>query len=774
MSNNRRFLSRNSEIIALALLIITVTIINIAWIRQDTSPIPSVDANLYMFRTLTFVDRLESQGLSQIWLSSADLSMYGRPPLYQLMSVPFVLLFGRSMDSGLYVNLVFEILLLVATYNIGKLVENGKSGLLAAIIVAAYPPLIHLSRFYTPHFAISACVALTVWLLLLLQKNRSVKTIWLFGLSLAFGLYIHPFFIWAAPIPVVVFCLYIVFSQSNPLQVPIKQAPAWFLARMRDPLVLYGLLPASLVSIALVLGWYLTKGQALLNTLMKITSPEVIESRGFEIITVGFGNVRPSFWWYAVTSPHALSTVFAALLAISIVASLIKRQFPDLMLLALFVIGYITLSLQGALGWIYFPILPVAAALTGIWIGGLQNRIASSILIFLCVVVAIFNFAIVTWGLQPWNRSAAIVLGVPENAVSVGCVVNLGWGFCPAPPRRENWPVSDILRAVSDDPTCKEDVCGLMVFSKTAYLNWSVFHYYLIQDFPGARLSIPILPGRNLGDSPFNFPAFFNSEYLAYEDAPGVSDGGYMASVIRLLHLPPPAFASAHKDVAEFMLPNGKKVKLIRRVKPLTANEAETTIAAIDLPDKFKILQFDVLAPLYAEEGDLIKSISYYEQALRYGKPQTRVNYLGIIGRIYLSLGRTEEAIVAFQGILKIKQNNFYAHTRLAKIFQGRGDCKAANPHWLGRLAISRTPNIAYSDLGDAYLLCEDLDNAIGAYQDALKLKPRDPRAHLGLGMTYAAQGQTDLAIQEFQKVIQYAPGSVVAQQAQEWLDQHK
>jgi len=187
---------------------------------------------------------------------------------------------------------------------------------------------------------------------------------------------------------------------------------------------------------------------------------------------------------------------------------------------------------------------------------------------------------------------------------------------------------------------------------------------------------------------------------------------------------------------------------------------------------------FGGLAHLYAKAGDLTQALSNYKQALEYTqRPRTRIEYLTEMGRIYLSLGRTEDAIVAFQGILKIKQNNFYAHTSLAKIFQGRGDCKAAIPHWLGRLANSRTPNIAYiaySDLGNAYLQCEDLDKAIDAYQNALKLKPRDARAHLGLGMSYAAQGQTDLAIQEFQKVIQYAPGSVVAQQAQEWLDNHK
>jgi hypothetical protein len=661
-----------------------------------------------MLQTLTFIDNLNTQGLNQIWRSIADLSVDGRPPLYQLMSVPFILLFGRSMDSGVYVNLFFEILLLVATFNIGKLVENNKAGLVSAIIVAAYPPLINLSHIYRPHFAMSACVALTVWLLLLLQKKRSIKVVWLFGLSLAFGFWIHPTFLWVAPVPAAIFCLYIVFSQ-HPTQITlIKQSPAWLLARIRDPLFLYGLLPAALVSIGVVLIWYLTIGQTGLSILTFMNSPEVMEFRGEEIITVGFEHVPPSFWWYAITSPNALSTVFVVLLVIGMAVSLIKRQFPNLMLLILFVIGYVTLSLQSTFGWRYFtPLLPVAAALTGTWIGRLQNRTFASILTFLCVVTAIFNFAIVNWGLQTWNQATAIVLGVPENAESSGCAFEDGWGFCPTPPRTENWPVDHIIKSVLDDPVCQRGLCNLMVINQTRYFNSSIFEYYAKQNFPETPLSASSL-GYVRGGIPFNIPALLNSEYIVYEEVRKVGEGQtYSAAAFRFLRLPPPDFANAHKEIADFILPNGNKAKLIKRVEPLTLNEAETTIAAIDLPEKHKILQYDVLAPLYAKEGDLAKALSYYDLALEHTlDPQTRVEYLLEMGRLYLSLGKTEEAI--------------------------------------------------------------------SAYQEALILMPEDPRVHLDLAMAYAAQGQADAAIREFQQVIEYAPGSDYARQAQEWLDNHK
>ena len=77
-------------------------------------------------------------------------------------------------------------------------------------------------------------------------------------------------------------------------------------------------------------------------------------------------------------------------------------------------------------------------------------------------------------------------------------------------------------------------------------------------------------------------------------------------------------------------------------------------------------------------------------------------------------------------------------------------------------------------EMGRMYLSLGRTEDAIGTYQDALKLNIQDPRVHLGLGMAYASQSQTDLAVRQFQMVIKYAPGSEYAQQAQEWLDQHK
>lgn len=634
------YLINKVELIGLWLLIVFVLVGNLIWLKQDMRPIPDVDSNLYMYRTLTFIDEIEADGIGKILNSITDLSHVGRPPLYQLMSVPFVLLFGRSMDSGLYVNLVFEIILLIATFGAGRVIGNGKSGLLSAIIVVGYPPLIGLTRYYRPNFALAACVALTVWSLLLLFKDRSVKAAWFFGFSLAFGMWIHPTFLWTVPVPALLICFYIVFSQLHPVQ-NHKKTYARYLARLREPFVLYGLLPAALVTTGIILVWYLTRGRDILSTLVWINSPDVIEFRGGEIISVGFKGVHPSFWWYAITSPNAISTFFVALLAISMVATLVKRQLPQLILLALFVIGFIILSLQGTLGWRYFaPILPIAALLTGTWIGSLRNKKARVLLSLSCLIVTVLNFIIFSWGLHPWNQTVAFGLGVPKTINTNECASNPGWGYCPNPPTRKVWPVDEIISAVLEDPDCKNGKCEVLDIYQSPYLNYSIFRLYAKQNFREMSLSFPIL-GNIGGGSPLNLSALFNSEFLLYENVEKPGGKFLSTAIIKLLQSPPPIFASSYREIAKFKTPNGTGAILLKRISPVTVDEAIVTIDAIDLEAKYKTKQYSVLAKLYAEEGDLSKAIEYYELALEKElNTQSKAFYLKEIDRISLLLNK--------------------------------------------------------------------------------------------------------------------------------------
>jgi tetratricopeptide (TPR) repeat protein len=770
------FLHKYGELVGLGLLIVFVLAGNIAWIKTDTRIGADFDSKYYMHKTLIFADQLSSRGVSVFFSSLNQLSYANRPPLYQLMSLPFVLLFGHSMDAGILVNLLFWVLLLVSVYNIGTLVRNRLSGLLAAILTAAYPPLVALSRIYRPHFAMAGCVALSLWLLLLLVKTRTVKSVWLFVLSLVFGAYIHPFFVFTLGIPALLISIYILFFQTEPRCIAsLRELPGWFSMKLKDRLFLRGFLPALMVAFFLVGSWYLTSGSALYDQLAPLSSKEIVEYRGYEIYAPNVNGIPPSIIWHLLTMPHAISNVLTTFFAVGVLSALLERKTMPIILVVTFIGAYLPLMFLKTLDWLHFlQVLPIVAVITGVWLGGIKNRIALIFWGSVTVLISIFIYMVVTWGISGWGKSMALALGAPFQPDG-SCEVN-NYLFCPYPARHENWPITDVIETVLNDPGCEKGACDLLISSPDDNFFQPAFLYYRTKDFPESPLSVLSVGGNAFGLNPFSFSALLRSQYIVYQDIEikKVASNFYLDAAVRLFRSPPYTFEDAHREMAVFNLPDGSKAHLLKRIKPLTLQEAEDVILAVDLPEKYKFQQYEILAPLYAEEGDLVKSLSYYEQALKHDQtPRVRAENLNGMGRVYLSMGRTEEAIVAFQNVLKINRFDFDAHTSLAKIFQDRNDCKVSIPHWEGRLKTNKSVDI-YADLGDAYRECGSLNKAIKAFQDALKLEPLNPRAHLGLAMAYASQGQMDAAAREFQEVIQFAPGSEYARQAQEWLENHK
>ena len=211
----------------LALLIVFVSLAHIQWIRADAAPIPHpTDPYFYAANTLELMHDLKLRGfgklagLGEIRELLSDLSYRGRPPLYQILSLPFVALFGPSLDAMLGLNVLLNGLLLVLVFALGRTLSSSRAGLLAAAAVATAPPVIHLSRIYRPHGAVPVFTVLSVWLLLRLVRDRSVKSAWLFCASLALGVLFHPTFGFVLLIPTLVFGIYAVFFSQTPQRLP--------------------------------------------------------------------------------------------------------------------------------------------------------------------------------------------------------------------------------------------------------------------------------------------------------------------------------------------------------------------------------------------------------------------------------------------------------------------------------------------------------------------------------------------------------------------------
>jgi len=779
-----RFARQNYEYLILGSLIIFVLASNIIWLEYDNSLVENRDSTIFLTRTIEFIEKTKSSDFD-FFASLEKLTLGGRPVLLQLLGIPFIEIFGPSLDAYTYVNFLFYIILVIATYQIGKEAKGKNAGLLAAILVVAYPSVVRLSKLALTSFAVIACVALTTWFLVRFTKTRSIKDAWLTNLSLAFGFWVHPSFLWGVPIPAALLLLYTVFFGTEPKWVArAKELPAWLLGKLRQPIFLAGVLPSALLSIGVILTWYVPFGSTILSVTENVASyiPE-----GMRFFLGPSYSIIPYPFWYAVTSTLALSTVLAIFFWISLVATNIRKEPQALNLTILFIGAYIAHNiLLLGLGWRYFSqVLPIMAALTAIWVVSVKNRPAFRFLVIACVAVSVFNFATISWGVNPVTQPVAAMLGMRNYSAEDYCRPSFAF-YCADPPKTEKWPIREILSVVLNDPKCSVGNCSLLVVPQSIYF-FQAFPFSAAVDFPDAELNINILldPGVwgsdvNVPLGFFDIPALLESDYIVYHVPDAIVPNNQSPSMEwflathHFLNSPPPLFSASHQVVAEFTLPDGRNALIYQRTQPLTLEEAEQAISALELSEEAKLLKYEVFISLAKQEEDNDRVISLYQEALTHTQDtEMRITYLTGLADTYFSTGQRDFAIMTYQQALSLDPEDLTLHLNLSRIYMELDDCENAIPH-LAELARLQPSALRYTNLGETYRRCGNLEDAIIAFQKALTFDGKDARAHLGLALSYDVQHRIEEARAEFEKVILYAPESNFARRAQEWLDTNK
>ncbi|MBI1975961.1 MAG: glycosyltransferase family 39 protein [Candidatus Omnitrophica bacterium] len=191
-----------SYLILAVLFISAVLFTNYLWIKDDNSIRGDGSQNHLLFSIDFYYllsDILQDQ-TTHLWTKTGRIiQLLSAPPGHESVYWPnglnltafvFYSLFGKSLLIAKLSLFPYVVILLYATYSIGKWISSGFVGILASFVLFMYPIIFESSRQFQPDLPLTSMVALDVLLLLKSDEFRNRKYSFLFGLSLGWSMLI--------------------------------------------------------------------------------------------------------------------------------------------------------------------------------------------------------------------------------------------------------------------------------------------------------------------------------------------------------------------------------------------------------------------------------------------------------------------------------------------------------------------------------------------------------------------------------------------------------
>lgn len=184
MRHRSPWLDPTSTQVAVALAILAA-IVNGIWLLLDQS-VPSWDQSHYLSTTLQYQHAFQSGGPIDLLRSINDADT-SHGPLFTILMLPFIRIFGASNSSGLALNLVIAPVLYFSAGEIAWIIfRSWVARLLTIVLVATMPLMVGLFHNVLQDFML---VTLATLSLLLLLKSEGFQRRWMtWGMALAMGL----------------------------------------------------------------------------------------------------------------------------------------------------------------------------------------------------------------------------------------------------------------------------------------------------------------------------------------------------------------------------------------------------------------------------------------------------------------------------------------------------------------------------------------------------------------------------------------------------------
>jgi tetratricopeptide (TPR) repeat protein len=163
----------------------------------------------------------------------------------------------------------------------------------------------------------------------------------------------------------------------------------------------------------------------------------------------------------------------------------------------------------------------------------------------------------------------------------------------------------------------------------------------------------------------------------------------------------------------------------------------------------------------FDEMGDL-----WFQFTTRSDAERTRLN-TEILAKM------TAEDIVGYETMLRANPNDAELHDDVALLYLSLNRTDQAVIHFTRSATLKPTDAAAHFNLATALTVSGRLDEAVGAYREALRLRPHYAAALNNLGSVLAAQGKVSEAIAQFRSATHADPANVQAHRNLAWHIAH-
>ncbi len=161
---------------------------------------------------------------------------------------------------------------------------------------------------------------------------------------------------------------------------------------------------------------------------------------------------------------------------------------------------------------------------------------------------------------------------------------------------------------------------------------------------------------------------------------------------------------------------------------------------------------------IYSRLGNFDGAIDEYQQAIRI-RPQYWRNH-SALGALYYRTGRFAEAAIAYQKVLDLQPDNGYALMNMGVALHAAGDIPRATEYYKRSIDVAPT-ELAYSNLGHIYYGQQRFDEAIAAFEAAIRLAPSRPLLYRNAGDAYARKGDRAAAVRAYERAIELATANL-------------